>query len=224
MIALQKGGLIVSCQARADNPLHGPVHMAAMARAAEAGGAVAIRANGTADVTAIRNATNLPVIGINKLFRDGEEVYITPDIAAADAIIATGAEVIGLDCTDRPRAGDDWQLVLRHISNAGRLTFADISNFEEGVRAADAGADFVATTLAGHTTQTRSDFPVANLGLIEQLAARLAVPVIAEGMINTPQLARAALLAGAHAVVVGTMITNPCAITRAFVADMTGLA
>ena len=36
---IPKGALVVSCQARADNPLHGPVYMAAMAQAAEAGGA-----------------------------------------------------------------------------------------------------------------------------------------------------------------------------------------
>ena len=31
-LPLRRGTLVVSCQARADNPLHGPVHMAAMAR------------------------------------------------------------------------------------------------------------------------------------------------------------------------------------------------
>ena len=51
---IPKGALVVSCQARADNPLHGPVYMSAMARAAEAGGARGIRANGAEDVAAIR--------------------------------------------------------------------------------------------------------------------------------------------------------------------------
>ena len=36
-VLIPKGTLVVSCQARADNPLHGPVYMAAMALAAEAG-------------------------------------------------------------------------------------------------------------------------------------------------------------------------------------------
>ncbi len=53
---IPKGALVVSCQARADNPLHGPVYMSAMAQAAEAGGAEGIRANGEADVAAIRAA------------------------------------------------------------------------------------------------------------------------------------------------------------------------
>jgi hypothetical protein len=67
----------VSCQARDDNPLHGPVHMAAMAQAAEQGGAVAIRANGADDIRAIRAATPLPVIGILKVF-GAAPVIITP--------------------------------------------------------------------------------------------------------------------------------------------------
>ena len=60
-------GLIVSCQARADNPLHGPQFMGAMALAARDGGAVAIRANGSDDIRAVK-AAGLPVIGIHKLF------------------------------------------------------------------------------------------------------------------------------------------------------------
>jgi N-acylglucosamine-6-phosphate 2-epimerase len=45
---LKPGTLVVSCQAREDNPLHGPAFMTAMARAAIAGGAGGIRANGAA--------------------------------------------------------------------------------------------------------------------------------------------------------------------------------
>ena len=48
-----RNGLIVSCQARPGNPLRGADHMAAMAEAAEMGGAVAIRADGIADITEI---------------------------------------------------------------------------------------------------------------------------------------------------------------------------
>ncbi|MNT80920.1 putative N-acetylmannosamine-6-phosphate 2-epimerase [compost metagenome] len=55
--------------------------------------------------------------------------------------------------------------------------------------------------------------------LLEALASRLATPVIAEGRYNTPDLVRRAFDAGAHAVVVGTMITNPREITRNFVAQ-----
>ena len=95
-------GLVVSCQARADNPLHGPQFMGAMALAARDGGAVAIRANGPADIAAVK-ASGLPVIGIHKVFSDAFPVYITPDFAAAEAIVAAGAAIVALDCTERPR-------------------------------------------------------------------------------------------------------------------------
>ena len=55
--------------------------------------------------------------------------------------------------------------------------------------------------------------------LLETLSHRLNVPVVAEGRYNTPALVRQAFDAGAHAVVVGTMITNPREITRMFVAQ-----
>ena len=61
-------GLIVSCQARIDNPLHGPAFMSAMALSAVQGGAQAIRANGVEDIRAIKSQVKVPIIGINKIF------------------------------------------------------------------------------------------------------------------------------------------------------------
>ena len=46
------------------------------------------------------------------------------------------------------------------------------------------------------------------------------MPLIAEGRIHTPAQARAALDAGAFAVVVGTAITHPASITGWFDAAM----
>ena len=91
-LKLTKGTLIVSCQARDDNPLHGPVFMAAMALAARDGGATAIRANGADDVTAVKLA-GLPVIGIAKEFSDDVPVYITPSIASGGGADA-GARIV----------------------------------------------------------------------------------------------------------------------------------
>lgn len=212
-------GLIVSCQARADNPLHGPHFMGAMALAARDGGAVAIRANGPSDVAAVK-AAGLPVIGINKVFSERYPVYITPDLEAARAVVMAGAGIVALDCTTRPRAGDHPSVLVRRIhEELGTAVFADISTLEEGLAAADWGADYVATTLSGYTeaTQPKPDGP--DLALLEALASRLDVPVIAEGRFDTPALVQEAFLAGAHAVVVGTMITNPREITRRFVRD-----
>ena len=211
-------GLVVSCQARADNPLHGPQFMGAMALAARDGGAVAIRANGPEDIGAVR-AAGLPVIGINKVFSD-QPVYITPDFASAEAIVAAGAEIVALDCTERPRNGEPAARLVRRIrEELGAEVFADISTLDEGLAAADWGADYVATTLSGYTEATGPRPEAPDLALLEALAGRLAIPVVAEGRYNTPALVRRAFGAGAHAVVVGTMITNPREITATFVRD-----
>lgn len=50
-----KGGLIVSCQALNDEPLHSSYIMSRMAYAAMLGGAVGIRANTVEDITEIKS-------------------------------------------------------------------------------------------------------------------------------------------------------------------------
>lgn len=219
---IPRGALIVSCQARIDNPLHGPQFMGAMAAAARQGGAGALRVNGPEDVRAAA-PTGLPIIGIHKIFSPAYPVYITPSFAAAAELVEAGADIVALDCTARPRDGDPPAEIVRRLRDElGTPAFADISTLDEGLAAEQLGAAYVSTTLSGYTEETSPRPEEPDLGLIEALARRVHVPVIAEGRFNTPALARAALEAGAHAVVVGTMITNPREITRAFVAALGG--
>jgi N-acylglucosamine-6-phosphate 2-epimerase len=217
---IEKNTLIVSCQARVDNPLHGPQFMGAMALAAAAGGASAIRANGPDDVRAVK-AAGLPVIGINKVFSDVYSVYITPSFASAKVLAEAGADIIAIDCTPRPRDGEPVaELIARITGELGIPVFADCSTLEEGLAAEAMGAAYVSTTLSGYTEATSPKPVDPDLALVTALSTRCSVPIIAEGRFNTPALARAALEAGAHAVVVGTMITNPREITRAFAAEV----
>jgi putative N-acetylmannosamine-6-phosphate epimerase len=69
--------------------------------------------------------------------------------------------------------------------------------------------------MRGYTDETSSvrsfDAP-----FIRELVHCSPVPVIAEGMIDTPEQAHAALAAGAYAVVVGSAITRPVTIARRF--------
>ncbi|WP_114768878.1 N-acetylmannosamine-6-phosphate 2-epimerase [Microvirga subterranea] len=218
-VLIPKGTLVVSCQARADNPLHGPVYMAAMALAAEAGGAKGIRANGAEDVAAIRAVTKLPIIGIAKVWDDRFPVYITPDFDSAARVAESGADIVGIDATPRPRNGEPVERLIARIRHElGREVFADISTLEEGRAAAACGATYVATTLSGYTEETaprKSAGP--DFDLLSALVESVSVPVVAEGRFDTPDLVAEALARGAHAVVVGTAITNPREITKKFV-------
>lgn len=216
VIARLERGLIVSCQATEDTPFHGPVFMAAMARSAEMGGAVGIRANGPADIAAIKNSVRLPIIGIWKVVYEGYEPYITPTLEDARKIAEAGADIIALDATLRPHPGDlSAQQLIADVKTLGLPIMADISTFEEGIAAAEAGADIVATTMSGYTPYSpHSDQP--DFRLIEELARVLSIPVIAEGKIGTPDQARRAIDLGAYAVVVGAAITQPWTITEKF--------
>ena len=73
---LLKGGLIVSCQALEDEPLHSAFIMGRMARAAKEGGACGIRANTVEDIKEIRKNVSLPIIGIVKCNYAKSPVYI----------------------------------------------------------------------------------------------------------------------------------------------------
>jgi Putative N-acetylmannosamine-6-phosphate epimerase len=222
-LARLRGGLVVSCQALPDEPLHGAEFMARMAVAAKQGGAVGIRANTPPDVAAIKGAVpDLPLIGLFKVVVPGfADVYITPRLEDAAAVAAAGADIIALDATDRPHPeGSAADLIRAVKQTTGRLVMADISTEAEALAAVDAGADVISTTLSGYTPYSpQHDGP--DLDLVRALAARaLPVPVVAEGRIHTPEQARAALDAGAFAVVVGGAITRPQQIAARFAAAL----
>lgn len=217
-----RGGVIVSCQADATTPLGTPPVLAALAEAAQRGGAVGIRANGPENLRAICSTVTIPVIGIYKVVRPGSDVYITPTFADAQALHLSASEaehlasytppaIIALDCTARDRPdGIPWQTMVKRIqTEMGTLVMADIATYEEGIAASEAGVDLVATTLSGYTAETQSrratDGP--DLELVSRLASTVRIPVICEGRIHSPEQARLACEAGAYAVVVGTAIT-----------------
>ena len=214
-------GLIVSCQAKPGSPLRDPKIMAAMARAAEQAGAAGIRANGPADIAAIRAVVKIPIIGIYKQELSGTDVYITPTIESAQAVIAAGADLVALDATARPRLGDlsAAELIRYCQTELGVPVMADISTLSEGIAAVEAGADLVATTLVGYTPYSHHLAP-PNFELIRELILAVAIPVVVEGHISTPAEARLALDLGAHAVVVGAAITQPEYISRCYMDAM----
>ena len=211
-----RGRLIVSCQAPAPSPLRRPDIIAALAECAVLGGAAGVRIDGPDDVAATRARVRVPIVGLFKQ-RTGSPVYITPTFDAALAVARAGAEIVAVQAT-RERAAHAEPLaplIERLHAECRVLVMADVSTRDEGMAAEAAGADVVATTMAGYTPHSRH--PAGpDLALVEELAAALSVPLIAEGRIHTPEDAAAARRAGAWAVVVGRAITMPQAIAERF--------
>ncbi|MFG1912154.1 N-acetylmannosamine-6-phosphate 2-epimerase [Kribbella sp. NPDC048928] len=210
-----RGRLVVSCQAYPSEPMNTPSTMRAVALAVVDGGAAGLRVQGIEDITAIRAAVALPLIG---LWKDGHHgVFITPTLDHALAVAEAGADIVALDGTQRPRP--DGRTLAETVAavhdRTGKLVMADCSTYDEGLAAADAGADVVGTTLSGYTPYTtKGDGP--DLDLVARLAEALDRPVLAEGRVHTPDQAAQAVAAGAWSVVVGTAITHPTTITRWF--------
>ena len=218
-----RGGLIVSCQALPDEPLHSSFIMSRMAYAAYQGGAVGIRANTVEDITEIRKVVNLPIIGIiKKVYPDQPTVYITPTMAEIDLLAAIGVEIIALDATVRTHPGG--KTVAEIITEArakypDHLFMADCSTVEEGMKAAELGFDLIGTTLAGYTEYT-AGMPLPPFNMLDELVKNCGRPVVAEGNFSTPEQFRQAMDLGVLTTVVGSAITRPLEITRRFVAAL----
>ncbi|MFD8569335.1 N-acetylmannosamine-6-phosphate 2-epimerase [Streptomyces sp. NPDC059639] len=214
------GRLVVSCQAPPGDAMRHTDTLVRMTRAAEDGGAAAVRVNGPEVVAAAVAAVGLPVIG---LWKDGDTgVFITPTVRHARALVEAGAAVVAADATARPRPdGSTFADLVTAVHEAGALVMADVSNLAEGIEAARQGADFVSTTLSGYVPGSPEQ-TAPDLRLVAELAAAVVVPVVAEGRIATPAQAAEALAAGAASVVVGTAITAPTALTRLFVEGLGG--
>jgi N-acylglucosamine-6-phosphate 2-epimerase len=209
MVQALKRGLIVSCQAPIDSPLHQAEVIAAMAQAAVNQGAVGIRIDTPAHVSAVRQRVTAPIIGLWKQQIPGYDVYITPQLHHAVAIAQAGADIIAIDATLRTRPnGEAVESLIRQIHETlGKPVMADVDTLEAAIVAAQAGADIIGTTLYGYTAATQQQKP-PGFDLLKDIVQTLSVPAICEGGIASPTTARQALDLGAYAVVVGTAITG----------------
>jgi putative N-acetylmannosamine-6-phosphate epimerase len=218
-----KGGLIVSCQAAREAPLHGPPFMAAMARAAQMAGAVGIRADGPLDIAAIKGEVRLPMLGIYKIRLPSQHprVYITPTFEAAAEIARLGCEVVALHVLpeyDRDVAALRGR-IRRIRSELDALVMADVATVADAEFAVREGADLVATTSFRYAYPGER-VPGPPIDLIRDLVRAVPVPVIGEGSFKTPEECARAIEAGAHSVVVGTALTAPEKVMAEFVQAM----
>ncbi|WP_042683451.1 N-acetylmannosamine-6-phosphate 2-epimerase [Anaerosalibacter massiliensis] len=219
-----KNGLIVSCQALEGEPLHSSYIMGKMALAAKKGGAVGIRANSKEDIAEIKKMVDLPIIGIVKRNYKDFNVYITPTMKEIDELVEVGVSIVAIDATNRERPygkslGNFVKDIREKYSNI--ILMADISNFEEAIKAEKLGFDIIATTLVGYTEYSREESIDKNdFDFLKKIITNVNIPVIAEGKIDTPQKAKRCLELGTHSVVVGSAITRPQIITKKFVDEI----
>ena len=220
-----KGGLIVSCQVQHDDPIYSEEMPVKMAEAAQWAGAVGIRANSPEQIRAIREAVDLPIIGLYKIWQEGTDVFITPTLEAAKQVYEAGADIIALDCTDQMINGREAYHLLPEVKEAlpEAIIFADVSTYEEAKRALELGADVIGPTFYGYTRQTK-DIEQPDLREFARMCRDFGdqAYLIMEGHIYTPEDAIKCLYLGAHAVVVGSAITRPHLTAKRFVDLISG--
>lgn len=216
-------GLIVSCQALPDEPLHSSFIMSKMALAAYEGGAVGIRANTKEDILAIKETVDLPVIGIVKRDYDHSDVFITATSKEVDELIESQCEVIALDVTLQQRPKETLDELVSYIrTHAPNVEImADIATVEEAKNAARLGFDYIGTTLHGYTSYTQGQLLYQNdFQFLKDVLQSVDAKVIAEGNVITPDMYKRVMDLGVHCSVVGGAITRPKEITKRFVQIM----
>jgi len=211
-----RNGLIVSCQVSPGSPLANRGLMSYMAEAAEAGGAVAIRAEGLRDISEIRKVVSIPIIGLIKSKNPNTPVIITPLLEDVYALLEAGSDLIAVDATLRKRLdGALGQEFVAQAKVAGAQVLADIDDLNSALESEKSGAVAVCTTLAGYTSDLVPEFP--DIDLVKSCSSHCAVPVIAEGRYHSPELVKQAFDAGAWSVCVGSAITDPWLTTKRFI-------
>jgi N-acylglucosamine-6-phosphate 2-epimerase len=219
--------VIVSVQAEHGEPFYKPECLLAMAISAINGGAKGLRLANPENIRFIKeHLPEIPVIGITKPSHphpDPEnQVYITPSLWTAESVAQSGAEIIAMDATLRPRpSGEPLSEIVSCLRGRfpDRLLMADIATLEEGENAEKLGFDLVGTTLSGYTAETLSNSKdqTPDFDLLAALVKALSLPIIMEGRIWFPTEVSRAFELGAHAVVIGSAVTRPHLITKRFV-------
>ena len=213
-------GLIVSCQALENEPLHSSFIMSKMALAAYEGGAVGIRANSKEDIIAIKQEVNLPVIGIVKRDYANSDVFITATRKEVDELLESKCEVIALDATKQARPKESLKELVSYIrQHAPNIEImADISTLEEAQYADKLGFDYIGTTLRGYTTYTKGHILYEdNFQFLKDVLSHVHAKVIAEGNVITPEMFKQVTELNVHCTVVGGAITRPKEITKRFI-------
>ncbi len=215
-----KNQIIVSVQAMPNEPLYEESCIIAMMKSVVNGGAKGLRLAGARDVKNAKKIFDIPIIGLtkpDKLPDNWKEiVYITPTLKEVNELIEANADIIATDATQRPRPKESLKEIVNYIKSHNKLSMADISTFEEGIKARELGFDIISTTLSGYTQYSNQNMEGPDFELLEKLVKELNCPIILEGRIWEPNEVNKAFELGAHSVVIGSAITRPQLITKRF--------
>lgn len=221
LIQSLKNRLIISCQALPGEPLYKPEGgvMVLMAEAALEAGAAGIRAQGVIDIAQIKEAFDIPVIGIIKREYPGFDSYITVTMKEVDELVEVNSDIIAIDATyvkrgDGKTINEFFKAVKEKYPD--QLFMADISTLEEGKNAAKIGFDLIGTTMNGYTEETKTQIE-PNLELMKDLVKQTDSFVVAEGKLHYPDQLKEAFETGIHTAVVGGAITRPLDIAKRFI-------
>ncbi len=225
-----EGALIVSCQADHGEPLSSKEMIAALSLSVVSGGASALRLEGVENIRYVasvlkQHKLEIPILGLTKIHglsvdQRLDQAYITPQFSDAEALAHAGADVIALDATGRPfKDGSTLKEAIDRIhSQLKKPVMADVATLEQGMAAAEYGADLISTTLFGYTRETiLGDDAGPGFDLLSRMLGAVTTPVIMEGRVWSPDELEKAFALGAYSVVVGSAITRPHYITRRFV-------
>jgi len=187
-----------------------------MAACATENGAVAVRIEGALRIRAVRaRLPQTPIVGLIKHAVDGYAPYITGTLLDVENVLSSGANVVAVDATDRPRSdGKTFADAVAAIHARDGIVFADCARIEDARAARTAGADVLATTLCGYTDETRGTTLPA-LDLVRAIST-LGAFTVCEGGVASPAQAASAFAHGAGAVVVGTALTNLDVLVRRY--------
>lgn len=217
-----KNKIIVAIDSPPGDPCSDLEFKVAMARAAEIGGAGALRVGGSELIIALSAAVSIPIIGyIKKDHPDYSIVRVTPTFKDACLAVESGVAILALELTGRVRSDgfSDQEIINKIKKELDVPVIADTSTFDEAVNAEKTGVDMVTTTLVGYTPQSKpsKDF---DFTLLARLCKKINIPVIAEGHIASPEEAQRAVCIGAYCVVVGSMITRPHLIIKKYAEEI----
>lgn len=218
-IQILKSSLIVSCQMETHAPGYTDTIIESLIHAAIWGGAKGLRINGIKNIETARQITDLPIIGLVKVFRDDSDVFMTPSMKEVDAVVKAGADIVAIDGTDRLIDQKKAQDIIKDIKQKypELCILADVRDEKDALESLKLGADFVAPTFY----RFKEDAKSTDLPDWEMFAKMCRISeglgyVLMEGKVWTPDDAIRALHYGAHAVIVGSAITRAHIITRRF--------